>query len=406
MKGTVRTKFPTLLAVLALTLLVVGILLGSGTPSAVQAKAVEPAKAPVPAAQQADNSQCLACHSRPDQVKEFPNGDVVSIAVDEDTYAHSKHANLTCTNCHTNIDGYPHPENKAQSSREYTLQYANTCKTCHPNQMQDIADNAHAKLPEDKRANAPICADCHNPHTQPDIQTDANGDPVPAENVHIANICSKCHAGIVEEYKASVHGAALFEEANTDVPACADCHGVHKINKARTVEFRLNSPELCAECHTRADIMGKYGISTNVMNTYVADFHGTTVTLFNKEHTGQDTNKPVCYDCHGVHNIAAVDDPQKGLEIKANMLATCQRCHPDASENFSASWMSHYIATPTKFPLVYYVNLFYNILIPVVIGGMAIFVLSDILFRLGITGRKNRAAERAGKAHTGPEGKE
>ena len=26
--------------------------------------------------------------------------------------------------------------------------------------------------------------------------------------------------------------------------------------------------------------MGKYGISTQVLNTYVADFHGTTVTLF------------------------------------------------------------------------------------------------------------------------------
>ena len=30
-------------------------------------------------------------------------------------------------------------------------------------------------------------------------------------------------------------------------------------------------------------IMDKYGISTQVLNTYVADFHGTTVTLFEKQ---------------------------------------------------------------------------------------------------------------------------
>ncbi len=53
--------------------------------------------------------------------------------------------------------------------------------------------------------------------------------------------------------------------------------------------------------------MDKYGISTQVLNTYVADFHGTTVTLFEKQSPDAQTNKPVCYDCHGVHDIAATD---------------------------------------------------------------------------------------------------
>jgi hypothetical protein len=241
--------------------------------------------------------------------------------------------------------------------------------------------------------NAPVCADCHNPHTQPSIETDASGDPLPTERPNIANICSKCHAAIVEEYRGSVHGSALFEESNTDVPACNDCHGIHNITQASTIEFRLNSPELCATCHTREDIMSKYGLSTQVLNTYVSDFHGTTVTLFSKERSGQDTNKPVCYDCHGVHNIVSVDDPEKGLSVKQNMLLSCQRCHPDASENFPASWMSHYIASPTNYPLVYYVNLFYTIFIPLVLGGMGLFVLSDVLYRTGVVGRRKRAAE-------------
>ena len=52
--------------------------------------------------------------------------------------------------------------------------------------------------------------------------------------------------------------------------------------------------------------------------------------------------------------------------------------------------MSHYVASPTRFPLVYYVNLFYRIFIPMVIGGMLVFVVSDV-FRRTLEARKRRA---------------
>jgi hypothetical protein len=387
MKRTVyQAAFP-LLAVLALTLLGIGIFLSSGIPGTVKA-----APAQVPPAQKPDNAQCLSCHTKPGQVYKFPNGDTVSISIDTQAYEHAVHANTACQVCHTNISGFPHPQNTAGSSKEYTAQYKDTCAQCHPGQVKALTDNAHTKLAQGGNPNTPICADCHNPHTQVPIKKDADGAPAASERAVIAGICAKCHSDIVNQFKQSVHGAALFGDSNPDVPACNDCHGVHNLKQARTVEFRLNSPQLCANCHTRKDIMGKYNISTDVMNTYVSDFHGTTVTLFNKEKSGADTNKPVCYDCHGVHDIAKVDDPQRGLEVQKNMLATCQKCHPDASNNFPASWMSHYIATPNKFPLVYYVNLFYKIFIPLVLGGMGLFVLSDILHRLGITGRKPKHA--------------
>ncbi len=398
MKGTVYKVAMTLLAVLALTLLGIGLYLGSGNPAPVKAKSIQ---APLAAAlaQKPDNSKCLSCHSNQNQVHKFANGDTVSLTVDGQAFDASVHSNMACQVCHTNITDFPHPENKAGSSRDYTLQYKDTCAQCHPNQVKAITDNAHAKLAKAGNTNTPTCADCHNPHTQKAIQKDAKGDPAASERPAIASTCAKCHSAIVNDYKQSVHGSALFNESNPDVPACNDCHGIHSLSQARTVEFRLNSPDLCATCHTRADIMNKYKISTNVMNTYVSDFHGTTVTLFSKEKSGADTNKPVCYDCHGVHNIAKVDDPQRGLEVQKNMLATCQKCHPDASQNFNASWMSHYIASPTKFPLVYYVNLFYKIFIPVVLGGMGLFVLSDILHRLGITGRKLKSASPAGETY-------
>lgn len=388
MKGTVRKYIMPLLAVLALALLSIGLLMVNGKTTVAQA-----APAAQPPLQKPDNSKCLSCHSAPGQVITFPNGDTRSITMDPAVFDKGVHSTLDCKVCHTNITGIPHPKNQAQSAKEYTLQYQNTCKQCHPNQMMDVQGSAHYKLAAQGNKNTPVCSDCHNPHSQWPIAKDANGDPAPSERSRIAGICSKCHTTVVAQYKKSVHGAALFEQANPDVPACNDCHGVHKIAQARTVEFRLDSPQLCANCHTRPEIMNKYKISTNVLNTYVADFHGTTVTLFEKQSPDQPTNKPVCFDCHGVHNIAAVDDPQLGLQVKSNMLAACQKCHPDASQNFDASWMSHYNASPTKFPLVYYVNLFYKIFIPLVLGGMGVFVLSDILFKWGIIGRKNRRAE-------------
>jgi hypothetical protein len=394
MRGTVYKRSLTLLAVLALAVLAAaGLFLLGGKQAAVQAA---PAQSPVlepVVPQQPDNSMCLACHSRPDEVHQFPNGDTVSITVDEQAYGQGVHAALACQTCHTNITEYPHPENTAQSAKEYTLQYKGTCNQCHPGQAEDIKGSAHAKLAEMGNENTPLCADCHTPHATAPIKKDANGDPAPEERANIATICSQCHSAIVEQYKQSVHGEGVFGEHNPDVPACNDCHGIHKITQARTVEFRLDSPNLCSNCHTRPEIMDKYGISTDVMDTYVSDFHGTTVMLFEPAAPGQDTNKPVCYDCHGVHNIAAVDDPERGLEVKKNMLTSCQKCHPDATENFPTSWMSHYIATPTRFPLVYYVQLFYKFFVPGVLGVMLVFVVSDILYKAGITGRKPKSGQ-------------
>jgi hypothetical protein len=225
---------------------------------------------------------------------------------------------------------------------------------------------------------------------------------LPEARTAIPQTCAKCHSAIYEEYLTSVHGSALTNENNPDVPTCVDCHGVHSIEDPTTARFRLASPQICAKCHTDPARMSKYGISTDVLNTYVADFHGTTVAIFEKQSPDAETNKPVCYDCHGVHNIARVDDPHKGLEVKENLLATCQKCHPTADVNFPTAWLSHYIPSPDKYPLVFYVNLFYKFLIPTVVGGMALLVFMDAS-RKTINLRKKRRIEKQQKASPPPE---
>ncbi len=340
---------------------------------------------------QPGNAVCLGCHQQPGQAMTLESGEQLYISVEPGQYGSSVHskAGIACAVCHTDIFGYPHNPVTAKTLREYSLGYQDTCKLCHEAQYE--LDSVHRQAFESGNEYAPICTDCHNPHTQAQVK-DEQGNLIPAELGKSPEVCAQCHNAIYEEYIQTVHGEAALA-GNTDVPVCISCHGLHQIEDPTTTQFRLASPKLCGECHSDETIMAKYGLSTNVYDTYVSDFHGTTVTLFAKTSPDQETNKAVCYDCHGVHSIRRVDDPQAGLEIKENMLRACQKCHPNASENFPDSWLSHYDPSPTKYPVVYYVNLFYKFFIPAVLGVMGILVLSDVGRRVARAVRPQKRQE-------------
>jgi len=327
-----------------------------------------------PPSAQAENQTCLACHSNRDLSVKLPSGETLSLYTDANAFNQSVHGQQgqRCTACHTNISGYPHPPIAARDARDFSLQMYTLCRQCHNDLYQKTLDSMHAKGLAGGNRNAAVCTDCHTAHyvTPPD-----------QPRSKIPQTCQKCHSAIYAQYKDSVHGTALLDQSNPDVPTCIDCHGVHNIGDPTTNQFRLYSPQLCAKCHSDQALMRKYNISTNVFNSYVADFHGTTVELFAKLSPNQPVNTPVCYDCHGVHDIKSIKDPSSPV-YKENLLKTCQQCHPDATANFPSAWMSHYIASPNEYPLVYYVNLFYTIFIPLVLGGMAGFVVLDMARRI------------------------
>ncbi len=327
---------------------------------------------------QIDNGSCLFCHSNEDLNIQFANGDILSLTINEDLFSKSTHGSsgLACVTCHSDIETFPHPERTSESLREFKLDYYTICKQCHEEQFNLTLDSVHQKALAGGNNNAAVCTDCHNPHTQQRLTNDS-GELLDYARLHVPETCSQCHSAIYDEYKQSVHGSALTQQGNLDVPTCIDCHGVHNIQSPNTATFRNSTPFLCAECHTNNALMQKYGLSTQVLNTYVADFHGATVVLFDRSFPDQPTNKPVCTDCHGVHDIVRADDPNKGLSTRENLLARCQTCHPDATANFPDAWMSHYIPSTEKYPIVYYVNLFYKFFIPAVLGPMIILVLMD-----------------------------
>lgn len=329
------------------------------------------------------NETCLFCHKEAGMSVDI-GGQPLPLTIDGAVYDASVHgeAAIACADCHTNITSFPHPEVTASSPRDFSLELYPTCQKCHSEQYQKVLDSVHQTALAAGNTNAAVCTDCHNPHTQTRLTDKQTGELLMGARYAIPQTCAKCHNSIYETYKTSVHGAALTEEGDQYVPTCIDCHGVHNIGDPTSNTFRNSTPSLCANCHTNETLMKQYGISTNVLNTYVADFHGTTVKMFEENFPDQPTNKPVCTDCHGVHDIPRPDDPQAGIAHKQNLLAKCQQCHPDATtESFTDSWMSHYEPSPQAFPLVYYVNLFYKIFIPAVLGGMIFYVLTDIYRR-------------------------
>jgi len=336
---------------------------------------------------QPTNDFCLACHQQ-EGVELTLGNESLPVTINPTEFGLSVHneKDIKCVDCHTNISEYPHPEVQENTARDFSQNLNVSCKECHEEQYSSAQDGVHQKAISAENENAPLCSDCHNPHTQTRVIGTESGELTIAARLHIPQTCAECHADKYEQYKASVHGKALTEEGNLDVPTCTDCHGVHNIEDPTTAAFRNNTPALCADCHDNAEIMDKYGISTNVLETYVADFHGTNVKLFGEQTPNETTNKAVCTDCHGTHDISKVDNAETGIALRENLLVKCQVCHPDATANFPGAWMSHYEPSPEHNPIVFYVNLFYQIMIPGIIGGMIFFIITDIYRR-----RINRA---------------
>ena len=312
---------------------------------------------------------CLSCHSNKTLELVLKSGEKRSLYVDVDSFARSVHGDkLRCTDCHGDISTFPHPTRSFKNLREFTLAYYESCKGCHFDNYTKSLDSVHYAILSKGDLRAPLCVDCHGAH-------DVARPGVPKSR--ISKTCSRCHQEVYRQYAGSVHGKVLLQDGNVDAPVCADCHRSHDIVDPRTASFRLRTPELCARCHTDEKLMKKYGLSTKVLQTYLRDFHGMTSSFHKREQIAGSAITAVCTDCHGVHDILAVKDPKSAV-MKVNLVKVCRKCHPNATENFPAAWLSHYEPSPDKAPLVYYVKLFYQIFIPFVILGLLLQILLHV----------------------------
>jgi len=311
---------------------------------------------------------CLGCHGEKDFATELPSGDKMSLTVDRGTIAASVHGKgLRCTDCHAGMGEIPHPERAVKNTAEFHAGFRDACKPCHFDKYALSVDGVHGKQLSEGNEMAPGCVDCHGAH---DVA------PAGKPRTKISDTCAACHPDVADTYMKSVHGVALAA-GNQDVPVCSDCHRAHDISDPRVTSWIVKTPELCAGCHTDAARMSKYGLSTNVVQTYLSDFHGVTARTTKARGSAAKEGARVtalCIDCHGVHDITTTRAENSPV-LRANLVKTCRKCHPGASESFPDAWLSHYEPSLKKAPMVYAVKLFYMIFIPFIIGGLVLQML-------------------------------
>jgi thiosulfate reductase cytochrome b subunit len=263
-------------------------------------------------------ARCGPCHAP--QVREYAS------SVHGQAVAHGNGRAASCSDCHGYHDILSHLN---PQSRTYKFQLPFTCAQCHsnprlmeeehvrqPHAAEQYIDSMHGRaLLIDGLIVAPSCNDCHGVHEiwpATDPRSSIHKDNVP-------NTCGKCHVGVEETYRTSIHGR-LLEAGDERGPVCATCHTAHDIIQPTQIAFKLQSDDRCGQCHH------------DRLERYRETFHGKAIAL----------GRPgvaACYDCHGHHDIVPVSDPTSRLSAE-NKVATCQQCHPGANSNF-ANYIAH-----------------------------------------------------------------
>ncbi len=326
---------------------------------------------------------CLSCHSNSSLEMTLPSGEILSLYIADDDYHHSVHTSvgIECEACHNNISEYPHPAITYQTVRELSLSYYQTCEKCHSANYEETLDSMHAQAALDGNENAPVCTDCHGSH---DVR------PPDQPRSLISETCRQCHTEIVDTYRQSVHGAALMQDENPDVPVCTDCHGVHSIQDPRTNQFRIDEPEMCAGCHADAELMGKYDLSADVYDIYKRSWHGVDVSVYKARWPTIWHDSAICSDCHGIHNIRTTDDPESMVNAH-NLLATCQQCHPDAGPNWTDAWTGHNKISFERTPFLFYTDKFYGSFTHFTLWACIVYVALQIIRATVDRVRSNRS---------------
>jgi uncharacterized protein with PIN domain len=238
------------------------------------------------------------------------------------------------------------------------------CRQCH-HQIYDLTrKGVHQSVARDHPRGAPVCSDCHGTH---DVKATSQSPSRGAAR------CQSCHEQVFDIYAKSVHGAAVLAQGNPDVPTCADCHRAHDIRNPGVDEYRSRLPQICGNCHSDRERMARYNLSPHVVRSYLDDFHGVTLRFYAREKRSV-REIAVCVDCHGVHDIRSTRGEDK-QEIKQRLLDRCRRCHPQASAAFPDAWVSHWIPSPERAAIVYWIQWFYWILIPLMLLGLGLQVI-------------------------------
>ncbi|MBF0425378.1 MAG: cytochrome b/b6 domain-containing protein [Magnetococcales bacterium] len=260
-----------------------------------------------------------------------------SLFVDGGKLKESVHGRLTCLDCHSDINQLPHKRDGLARV---------DCLSCHQklhrepealvremsqgramvglipsvdptpiraNQVtREYAASLHGRLRGDgsRRENA-ACQECHGAHDIFPVTSTASR----THRLASPRMCGHCHAKPYEQYRMSVHGAALLTPWKGQSAVCSDCHPSHRIESSKLPAGWREITESCGDCHRQA------------LESYLSTYHGQLAWLGDKK-------AAKCSDCHNSHATHRVDDPADRAHPDRR-LATCRSCHKEATPGFA-----------------------------------------------------------------------
>jgi hypothetical protein len=337
------------------------------------------------------DADCMRCHA--DERLKASDGRSMLVRVSE--VAGSRHLKVACSQCHSEV-------NASRVRPCETITHKVDCTACHEAVGQEYVRSTHGQMHAKGDPNAPYCKDCHGTHhvlgkrnpesltfptNVPDLCAKCHREgqkaalvytgvehwiiPRYTESIHgkgllksgltvtatctschtahhelpasdpestvnpknVPATCGNCHHGIEEQFVKSIHSATVTKTGQP-LPVCNDCHSAHSIRRTDLDGFKLDIMNTCGHCHAE------------IAKTYFDTYHGKVSRL-------GYTKTAKCYDCHGSHDILKVTDPRSHLS-RINVVATCRKCHSDATRRF-AGYLTH--AThhdPKKYPFLFW----------------------------------------------------
>jgi cytochrome b subunit of formate dehydrogenase len=357
---------------------------------------------------------CLKCHEKTNVYK-VAGGDTLSMTVDRSVIDASAHENIPCVKCHSDIDPRLHRPCEPSGFVD--------CSNCHAKISEEYAQSGHGLAHANHVEQAPYCTTCHGTHEVKDHRDETG----PTYRASVPALCGNCHrkegtafvAGdsskttVFADYSTSVHGRGLTEKGLLPSAVCIDCHGSHLVlgeSDDRSTIFPVNIPATCASCHRGiykqfiksvhyteavkkgdelphcADCHSSHSIGEVEKDQFITEVTrqcgschkdlGETYleTMHGKAYRLGYLKAAKCSDCHGAHEILAVNDPSSSVGF-AHIVATCRKCHEDANQRFTG-YLTH--AThhdPVRYPILFYTYWAMTILLAGVFGFFGIHTL-------------------------------
>lgn len=205
-----------------------------------------------------------------------------------------------------------------------------SCETCHGSEARELGGSIHVRAELD-------CIACHGGVAGELDVNKAHGESLrslrdPREAVES---CGGCHSDVEEMrsfglrtdqlswYRTSRHGAKLAQDGDPNVATCVSCHGSHAVLSVKdplSPAHPRRQVETCGRCHSDAALMGKYGLSSDAVESFEGSVHG--LALLEHDHPAA----PSCTDCHGSHGAL----PPRTADVRQ----VCGQCHAAEQEYY------------------------------------------------------------------------